>query len=83
MLVSFCRMVINDVEDHLEPALVKAGDHFLEFAKALGWNCGVPWIGRKETNAVISPVIGEPLIDEVLVVDERVDGKQFHRCNAQ
>jgi hypothetical protein len=26
-------VIVNDVEDHLEAAVVKAGDHFLEFAQ--------------------------------------------------
>ena len=82
-LVPFGRVVVDDVENHLEARVVQTRDHLLEFLQAARAVGGVSRIGREEPDAVVAPVIGQPALDEVAVVDERVDRQQLDRGDAE
>ena len=56
-LVALRGVVVDDVENHLEAGVVKARDHLLELAQAVGAVGGIARIGREEPDAVVAPVV--------------------------
>src|ERR1700722_2146141 len=51
--------------------------HFLEFSQALLRSGGITRIGREESDAVVAPIVREPLLEEIVVVDERMNRQQL------
>src|SRR5579862_8950558 len=76
-------MVVNDVQNDLESSVVEASNHFLELAERLFWLGSVPRVRGKETDAVVAPVIREFALQQVAVVDERMNGQQLDRRYAE
>ena len=55
-------VVIDDIQDYLDPGLVQGRDHFLELGH-LGANlavCGVGLMRGEEPQRVVAPVVGQP-----------------------
>ena len=82
-LVALGGMVVDDVQDHFEPAVVEARDHLLEFAQRVRHVGSVARIGRKKADRVIAPIVLEPLLEQMAVVDEGVDRHQFDGRDAK
>ena len=82
-LVAFRRVVVDDVENDLEAGVVEPRHHLLEFLQAARAVGRVARVGREEADAVVAPVIREPLLDQIAVVDEGVDGQELDRADAQ
>ena len=84
-MVALGGVVINHVEDHLHPLFVEVLDHLLELLHLLPALAPVRVLvmGCKIPDGVITPVIAQALIDQVLVVDELVHGKKLHGRDAQ
>ena len=82
-LVAFGGVVVDDVEDHLQPGIVKTRHHFLEFAQRLLPLMRVTRIGGKETDGIIAPVVGQPLVEQQAVIDKGVNGKELDRGHAE
>ena len=61
--------------------VVQARDHLLEFGKHEGRDGGITWVGSKESDRVIAPVVGKPLVQQIAVVDEGMNWQQFNRRN--
>ena len=76
-------MVVDDVEDHLEPAVVQAGDHLLEFAQRVGDVGGVARVGREKADRIVAPVVSQAFLEQMAVVDESVHRQQFDRRDAE
>ncbi len=74
-------MVIDDIEDDLDASGVQRLDHRLEFADASG--VGVAQFRGEEADAVVAPVVAQALLQQVAVVDERVDGHQLECRDSQ
>ncbi len=72
-MVALASVVVDDVENDLEPGAVQALHHGLEF-RDLGAAAGggVAHVGREEPDRVVAPVVREPTLGEV-AVDERTD----------
>ena len=64
-LVAFGGVVVDDIQNDFESRFVKAGDHLLEFAQTLPLVGSIARIGSEESDAVVSPVIGEALFAAV------------------
>src|SRR5436305_782043 len=69
-MIPFRRVIIYHVENHFDSFGVERADHPLEitdgvlrFAPAI-----VGDFGREESNRVISPIVGKPLLDQMLIV---------------
>ena len=76
-LVAFGRMVVDDVEDHLDPGVVELVHHLLEFVDE---RCAqIARIGGKKSDRIVPPIIPETLFQEVIVVNKRVDRQQLDR----
>ena len=74
-LVALCRMIVDHVENDFEAGGVEGGDHLLELAQGLLRFMRVAAIGGKEPEAVVSPVVGQAVFAQVVVVDKRVYGQ--------
>ena len=82
-LVAFGGVVVDHVQDDLEPGVVEPRHHLLELAQAVGGVGGVARIGREEADGVVAPVIGQSLLEQMAVVDEGVDRQQLDRGDAE
>ena len=80
-VVPLGRVVVDHVEDHLDPGLVEGLDHRLELAH--GVRSGIAIIGREEPEAVVAPVIDQIFFLEVTVVDVIMDRQEFDGRDAQ
>jgi hypothetical protein len=78
-------VVVDDVEDDLDPGLVKRLDHLLELADLLAADslARVARVRREEADRVVAPVVGEATLDEVAVPHELVDGHELDRSDAE
>src|SRR5262249_40936399 len=72
-LIAFRRVVVDYVENHLQPGLVKARHHLFELTKAIGPIRRVSGLRREESDRIVAPVIRQSLVQQVLVDDEGVD----------
>ena len=80
-LVALRGVVVDHVEDDLEPRVVQMRHHLLELGGvAVG---EVARLGGEEADGVVAPVVGELLVEQVAVVDEGVDRQQLDRGHAQ
>ena len=78
-------MVVDDVEDHLEAFCVQRAHHALELADGARRRVrrGEPPLGREVAEAVVAPVVREPLFLEVPVARVMVDRHQLDRGDAE
>ncbi|MNS67555.1 hypothetical protein D3C72_1008100 [compost metagenome] len=76
LFVALGGVVVDHVEDHLQIGFVQVRDHFLEFGNLATGQ--VPRVGGEERNAVVAPIVGHALVQQMLVVDERMDRQQLH-----
>ena len=82
-LVALGGVVVDDVEDQLEPRLVQMGHHLLELGEG---EIGVGRIAprrRKEADRVVAPVVLQALVEQMAVVDEGVDRQQLDGGDAE
>ena len=82
-LVALRGVVVHHVQDHLDAGIVQARHHLLELGEHERGNRRIARIGGEETDAVVAPVVGQPLVQQMLVVDEGVHRHQFHRGDAK
>jgi hypothetical protein len=82
-LVALGGVVVDHVEDHLQARVVEARHHLLEFLQAARGIGGVAGVGREKTDAVVAPVVGEALLQQVAVVDEGVHRQELDRRDAK
>jgi hypothetical protein len=77
-------VVVHHVQDHLDAGRVQPPHHLLELAHlpAAVAAAGVARVRREEVEGAVPPVVGEPLVDQVPVVHEVVDGKELQRRDA-
>ncbi len=84
-MVALGGVVVDDVEDDLDPGRVQRLDHRLELAHLIA---GVPGatvvaVRREEAERVVAPVVAEPLLDQMAILHEVVDRQQFDRRDAE
>ena len=84
-LVSFGRVVVDHVENHLDAGRVQVADHRLELAHRVErrGRRGVAVLGGEEAQRVVAPVVHQPAVDQVPVVDVLVDRQQLDGRDAQ
>ena len=82
-LIALRGVIVDHVQDDLEPGIVEPRHHLLELAQTVGGVGGVARVGREEADGVVPPVIGESLLDEMTVIDEGVYREQLDRGDAQ
>jgi hypothetical protein len=71
--VAFGGVVVDDVEDDLESRVVKTRDHLFELLHAAQRIGEVARIRGEERDRVVAPVVRQPLVEQMAVVEEHVD----------
>ena len=78
-------VVVDDVEDHLDPGLVQRPDHGLElrdlFAPRSAGAIGV--VRGEQADRVVAPVVRQPASSQAVVRHELVDRHQLDRRDSQ
>ena len=82
LLVALGGMVVDDVHDHFEPGVVKGPHHVPEAAETLAGPM-ITGHRREEAQRIIAPVIVQPLLQQMVVVDIPVDRQQLDRGDAE
>ena len=78
---AFGRMVVDDVEDHFDIGIVHLLHEDLEGIQA--FDAQIFRVRREKPDAVVSPVIAQPVLDQMPVLNKRVNGKKLDRRNAK
>ncbi len=76
-VVAFRSVIVNDVQDHLEPGVMEARHHLLEFGKREVRTVGEAGVGREEPDGVVAPVIRQALVQQPFVIDEGLHRQQL------
>ncbi len=84
-VVPLGRVVVDDVEDHLDPRAVERLHHALELAHLLAARPGgrVERVRREEADGRVAPVVREPARVQELLVGDVVDGEQLDGGDAE
>ena len=88
VLVAFCRVIENDIEEALDPVPVQFADQFLQLIAVLGRFVAhrVAGVRREEADRIVSPVIEQrPAVHHALVsrLVEFKDRHQLHCVHPQ
>ena len=80
-VVALGGVVVDDVEDHLDPRPVQGLDHALELAHLLPADAGrrVARVRREEADRRVAPVVGEAAVGQERLVGDVVDRQQLDR----
>jgi len=84
-LISLGGMVVDDIQNHLDPCGMQAADHRLELLHSIQR----PRLGvvtrfrREEPQRVVPPVIRQPAFQQMAVIDMTVNWQQFDRSDAE
>ena len=80
-MVALGGVVVDDVEDHLDPRPVQGLDHALELAHLLAADAGrrVARVRREVADRRVAPVVGEPAVGQERLVGDVVDRQQLDR----
>ena len=76
-MIAFGRMSERNVEYDFQPCLVENLDHLLELDQptaAARIECRILVVRRKKTNGVVTPIIPEPALEQVQVMNELLYG---------
>ena len=74
-VVAFGRVVVDDVENYFDAGLVKRLHHLLEFLNLLAIFSagGVFVVGRQIADRIVSPIIPQPALEQMSVMNELMD----------
>ena len=84
-VVALRGVVVDHVEDHLDPALVERLDHALELADLLAGLAGrrVRRVRREVADRGVAPVVLQAALEEERLVDDVMDGQELDRGHAE
>ena len=77
----FAGVVVDHVEDHFDAGRVQALDGIFHLAQLPARE--IAWLGRKERQRVVAPVVLQLLLDQTPVLQERVHWQQLDGCDAE
>src|SRR6056297_3666590 len=82
---TFRRVVVDDIDDHLEPRGVQRLDHLLELADLTTSPAsrGISRVGSEEADRVVAPVLRQPALQQVHFVYEVMDREQLDRRDTE
>ena len=81
-VVALGGVVVDDVENDLDAGRVQPADHQLEFVDVAAGR-DVARRRREEVGGVVAPVVDEPALDEIAIVEEGLDRHQFDGGDAE
>jgi hypothetical protein len=84
-VVALGGVVVDDVEDHLDPGVVEGAHHALELLHLVPARARrrVPVVRGQVADRVVAPVVAQPLLDEVAVLRELVDREELDGGHAE
>ncbi len=84
-VVALGRVVVDHVQNHLDAGRVQVADHGLELADHFAGRVdrGIPRRRREEAQRVVAPVVHQPTLDQVPVVERLLHGQQLDGRDAQ
>lgn len=82
-MIAFARVVVDHVQDHLQPRAVEPPDHLLELPHGARRRGGITRVGRKIGQRVVTPVVRQPPFDQMAIVHPVMDRQQLHGRHAQ
>ena len=84
-LIPFACVVVDDIQDHLEPVPVQCSHHAFELVdRSLRIAiCGQSKIGGEEAERVVAPIIGQPAFRHESLVNVMMDGQQLDGGHSQ
>src|SRR5690554_4459807 len=74
-------MVVDDVENYLEPGVMQARDHFLEFIDGAPGQVG--FVRSEKADAVVAPIVAQALFQQMLLVDKAVYRQKLYAGDSQ
>ena len=80
-MIALGGVVVDHVEDHLDAGAVQLRDRRAE--RVLDVVGGVAVLGREEAQRVVAPVVLQPVLEQMRLVDEGVDRQQLDRGDAE
>ena len=80
-LVPLGGMVVDDVQDDLDPRLVQNLDHGLELAEQAVAH--IERMRREEGDGIVAPIVSKALAHQDMIVDEAVDRQKFDGRDAE
>ena len=83
VLVPFRGVVVDDVQDHLDALFVEGLDHVLELGGRIRASAGVALVRGEEADRVITPVVGQALVEQLAFGEELMDRQQLDRGDAE
>ncbi len=85
LMVALGGMVVDDVEDDLDACAVQGTHHLLEldYLVADARPGPVANLRRKVADGAVAPVVADPLLEQMLIVDELMNREQLDRGDAQ
>ena len=80
-VIALARVVVNDIEDDLDPDIVQAFDGCLEAGDR---RCRQKTrIRGEKADRIVAPVIHQPAFEQMAIVDRRMDRQQLDRGDAE
>ncbi len=83
LFVAFSRVVVDDIQNYLQAGIVEASHHLFKLAQAVLAAGSVTWIRREKTNRVISPIVGQILFEQLIVVDKGMYGQKLNGSDSE
>ena len=82
-LVALGGMVVDDVENHFQAAVVEARNHLLELAQRVGDVESVARIGGEKADRIVAPIVPSAFLVPIAVVDESMHRHELDRRDAE
>jgi hypothetical protein len=85
VVIAFCGVVVDHIEDDLDTGLVKCANHGLELVDLLAALAGarVSVVRREEPDRVVAPVIAQATFQQEMVLDELMDWHELNCCHPE
>src|SRR6516162_10066012 len=84
-MVSLGGVVVDYVEDHLDPRSMQRLDHLLEFRNLLAKRSAArkARVRSKKSNGVVAPIVGQPTPNQMPLRDRMMDGHELNCCDPE
>ena len=80
-MIAFGGMVVDNVEDDLDAGVMQSRHRRSKCVERRV--DGVTCLGSKEAHGIVAPIVAQAALDQVSVVDKRVDRQQFDGGDAK
>src|SRR5579871_5677789 len=74
-------MIVDNVEDHLEPGSVQTPNRFSELSCTNFSE--IPGLGREKAKRVVPPIVAQPFFEQDPILQKRLNRKEFDRRHSK